>query len=204
MSGSVDIRLELDLPPYLRALNALGKDQMPYAVAQTLTSVAFLAQARLRRQLPRRFRLRSTWTSKGIKVKKARKRDWPATYAMVGTRDEYMVQQETGGIRRARNGKYRAIPARSLRRKASGAVHGAQRPRKLIGDGLAYFGRESIQLTGGKSGRGRKGTAYWLREQVRIRPRWGMRVSVEQTVSRTIQPVFHRQMAAALRSRAAR
>jgi phage gpG-like protein len=203
MSGGLDIRLEVDLPPYLRTLNALGKDQLPFAVASTLTEVASLAQARLRAQLPRRFNIRSKWTAKGIQTKKARKGDWPRTYALVGTRDEYMVQQELGGIRRARSGRYRAIPSRVVKRRASGAVRKDQRPRALIGKGRAYFGTESIQLTGGKSGRGRKGTAYWLREQVRMRPRWGMRQSVQQTAATTIQPVFRRKMTAALRSRSA-
>ena len=204
MSGALDIRVEFDLPPYLRTLNALGKDQLPFAVAGTLTEVAKLAQASVRRQLPRRFNIRSPWTAKGIRIKPASKRHWPNSYALVGTTDEYMVQQELGGIRRARGGRFRAIPARTIKRKASGGVRKDQRPRALIGKGRAYFGNKSIQLTGGKSGRGRKGTAYWLREQVRMRPRFGMRETIEHTATVTIQPVFRRRMTASLRSRAAR
>lgn len=201
MSGDLDIRVEFDLPPYLRALNHLGKNQLPFAVASTLTAVAKVAQANVKRVLPRRFKLRSTWVQRGIRIKPARKSDWPRSYALVGSRDPYMVDQETGGQRRARRGKYRAIPAKRVQRKASGAVRRAQSPRSIIGKGRGYFGDRAILLKDTRRTKHRAKTMYLLRRTVSIRPRFGFEDTVQQTAARRIIPIFRRKLTAALRSR---
>ncbi|MBF0602152.1 MAG: hypothetical protein HQL07_00495 [Nitrospirae bacterium] len=74
--------------------------QVRFAAAQALTKTAQDAQAEVRRQLPERFTTRTGWLAKGIRVRAANKTDLTATVSVL---DQFMVLQETGGIKEKQN-----------------------------------------------------------------------------------------------------
>ena len=200
---TLDVSVELELKPYLALLNKLGKDQMPFAVAKTLTQVAAEAQKDVKGVLPSRFTLQSRRLVKGVQTDRANKRDWPNPYAVVGHLDQIMVDQELGGIRRGKNGGYRMIPTRRVKRGKSGKISKAQTPRRLIEKKSVFFKDQSLRLKDTRRTTHRAPTMYLGRKQVRIRPRFGFRSTVESAVARHIQTTFTRNMQAALRSRRA-
>lgn len=197
-----EVSVTLEIRPWQRAMNSLGKDQLPFAVASTLSKVAVDAQHAVRRELPKRFTLRSNWTQRGILTTPAKKRDWPRITAVVGSRDEFLVQHETGGVFRPRRSKFHAIPTKRVQRKASGAVRKAQTPRALIERGRGYFAGRSIKLSDTRRTKQQAGTMFFLRPTVRIRPVLGFESTVRETAHARLQSTFRSQLSAALRSRA--
>lgn len=198
------VEAQLVLRPWLRALNAVGKDQMPFAVARTLTDVAKDAQEEVRRVLSRRFEIRSKHPLRGIQVEPAKKRDWPRTRARVGTRDQYIAQHERGGVFRPRSSSYHAIPTRRVKRTKSGRVRKRDRPREIIEGKRGFFTDRTIRLNDYRRRQRRAPTMFLLRRQIRLQPRLGFEDTVRQTAAARMQPTFTRHMAAALRSRASR
>lgn len=203
MSGGIQVKAEVDIASWQRAWNALGRDQLPFATAATLTSLAKSAQARVRQELPSRFKVRSTWTSRGIQIQPASKRDWPRAYALVGTRDAHMVDQELGAVRKPRSGRNIAIPTKRVKRKGSGAVRAAQRPRRLIQRKKAYATQRAIKLKDTRRTKHQAAVMFLLRPVVKIRARFGFEDTVRDVVRREASQAFQRELGRALRTRRA-
>lgn len=200
---TLDVSIELEVEPYLALLNKLGKDQMPFAVATTLTDVAKIAEADVKTVIPRRFNLTNKRAVSGVKRVNAKKGDWPNPHALIGHLDQYMVDHELGGIRRGRNGGYRMIPTKRVKRGKRGKIDARERPRRLISNKRVFFKDQSLRLKDTRRKKHRAPTMYLGRKQVRIRPRFGFRGTVESAAARHMQPIFTRNMKAALRSRRA-
>jgi hypothetical protein len=84
---------------------------LPYATAVALTRTAKRAQTKIRRNLPRRFIIRKKWVGKGVQIKPATKK---RHVAVIFSRDEFMVRQEEGGIKRPK-GRHIAVPGSGIR-----------------------------------------------------------------------------------------
>ena len=95
-TASVNISIHCD-PKQVNAIQAEIERQMPFAAASALTKVASRCQREIRRVLPSEMVIRNSWTSRGIQVQRAEKSDWPHCTAIVGSKDVYMIDQETGG-----------------------------------------------------------------------------------------------------------
>ncbi|MCX8017306.1 MAG: hypothetical protein N2690_05335, partial [Rhodocyclaceae bacterium] len=109
------------------------------SVAKALTHVAFEARDEVRRSLPQRFTLRRPWVSQGILAQGATARELKAA---VGSRDAFMVGQETGGTRPGPN----AIPLGPLAKQArTRVIPESQWPRQLL-RGKGVFVRRGIVL----------------------------------------------------------
>jgi len=112
----------------VRTLERFRVDQYPFAAAVALTRTAQDAQAEVRAGLPRRFTIRNRWVSQGIRIVPATKR---RLESWVGSRDDFMALQETGGIKRPR-GEHLAVPTEKVRRRKRGLISKAQRPRRVL------------------------------------------------------------------------
>jgi hypothetical protein len=196
---SVRVEAKVELQPWLRAMNHLGKSQLPYATASTLSSLAIGAQKDVRRAMPGIFDLTSKKAQNSIRIQKAKKSDWPHPYSIVGSKAEFAALQETGGVKRPKGGRMLAIPTRLSKPKGR-PVTKARRPRAVIEKGTARFtsDRKSIRRI---YKRKPDPVLFFLRRQARVKPRFGFEQLVEDSVRRRAQPTFNRAMRHALAGR---
>lgn len=113
----------------------LSHRRVEFAAAKTLTRLAVDSQEQVRRELPRRFEIRNKGVAQGIRIKPATRKDLSAA---VGSIDEFMVLQETGGTKRSRSGQSLAVPDSrrepgAIKRSRRGAVTKATSPAGLLG-----------------------------------------------------------------------
>ena len=198
----VQFEIESNAPQVMRDLDALARKQLPFALATTLTRVAQVSVQRKRKQMPNLFTVRSKAVERGITMQRAEKRDWPNTKAVVGSRDEFMVLQEICGLKRPGSGSNVAIPSKAIQRTASGRVRASQKPKAILSKKSG-----SIAKAGGKpvirrkvTKRNNLGIMFLLRPSTQIKPRLGLRVTVQRVVAQELGKTFERSLDQALAS----
>lgn len=198
------VRVEVDTAQ----LKAWGEKavtkQVPFATAAALSRIAVVARDEVRDDLPEHFKIRSGWVARGIRAVVAKKSDWPKPTSTVGVEDEFMLLQETGGVKMAKLSHHVgalarvAVPTRAVPRGANGAVRTSWRPKNLLASrqGPAKPGRRgfkgprafksdryggSIILAQPRAGGLSKHLTvlYFLRAQTRLKPRFEFRKTVE-------------------------
>jgi hypothetical protein len=108
------------------------KSQVPFATALALTTAAGWCRTEVVRKLPEEFIIRNNFTRRGIKTERANKSDWPKCYSVVGSVDEYMVDQAEGGTRtKTKRNKSFPIPY-SIRSSIQDLIPKRQWPSKLL------------------------------------------------------------------------
>lgn len=209
--------MRITLPIAARAVRGWQR-QIPFALKQALNGTILAAQREVLRQLPKRFIVRSNWVAKGLRTRFARKDDLTA---VIGSKDAFMAAQELGGEKTAQ-GQDMAIPigpggtspalrgaglrGKTLKSRWPSAMPGTFAIRTKEGQDLVLQRTERYRSVS----RGRKGgfsivrddrvrVVYRLRKKVRIKARWGFRVTVALTVGDVLGKLFALEMAAALR-----
>lgn len=181
----------------------LVQDQVPFAGTVALTRLAQDVKVAEADDLPRRLKTHGTRLERGLRVRRAEKRDWPNAKAEVGSVDEFLVLQEFGGTKTAQKGaSHVAIPARYVearRRPTTGRFPGALLPRKIPKahkiEGEAI--RANVRVAGG----GSSDRVFWfLRRSVQIKPRLRFRQTAESTAKANYGDHFERELTAAIRS----
>lgn len=192
--------------------------QVPYALAQALNGTVLAARQEVLRQLPRKFVIRSNWVARGLRTRFATKRDLAA---VIGSKDEFMREQELGGEKTAQ-GQAMAVPigpggaspalrgpglrGKTLKSRWPSAMPGTFAIRTHDGQDLILQRTERYKSVG----KGRRGgfaivrddrvrVLYRLKSKVRIRARWGFRVTVALTVGDVLGKLFALELAAAIR-----
>lgn len=92
---------------FRRKLTVVGTQQLPFALALTLTRTAEEAVAVNKANLPSRFIIRRNWIAKGYRVDRATKTQLTATIKHL---DPFMALQEFGGTKTAGPAGVVAIP----------------------------------------------------------------------------------------------
>jgi hypothetical protein len=192
------ITIDVDLRGFERWSSSAIVRQVPFATAKALTQLAVPARDKVRSDLPHHFHLRSGWTARGVQAVPARKSDYPNSFAVVGSRDEWMVIQETGGVKRPAHTDLLAIPTKrqTWRRSASGRMPKAQRPKALIRGGKAFQQGDLIMQRDPPFG-----VLYFLRPRAQLEARFEFRPTVETLVKARYSFVFRRALDDALRPR---
>lgn len=188
-----------------RALQVVFRAQIPFATAWALTAVAGDARDYTRRRLDSHFTIRNPRTRRGITINPALKSQWPRPFAEVGTRDPWMPQHVTGGLKQPERGaKGVAVPTRIVTRTGSGAVKPSQKPkvlrdkpavsvvpdgsRRLITEDFDPKRRERLVVNGKRVQRADKraqlGRGVWfiLVPQAKIRRTWPFDDEVQMVV----------------------
>ncbi|MDI9240750.1 hypothetical protein QLQ15_17745 [Lysobacter sp. LF1] len=127
----VDVETNADV--IAASFGVLASDQIPFASAQALTSLAFDGQRASKLELAQALTLRNRFSQAGIQVNRAEKGNWPNQQAEVGIdpRRSYLVDHVVGASREGgRHG--RAILADERLRNARGRVAKKDRPRALL------------------------------------------------------------------------
>lgn len=201
-----DVRIAVPNGPALFAsLNALARDQIPFASAVTFKRLAERSVDLARGRLSKRFTLRNRGLPKGIAMDPRngpRKKDWPdlKQSVVVEPRFGFLADHEDGGKRHAKGGRRLAIPTKivhSRMRTTRGAIKKSVRPASLR---EAYVEKGILQATTRKLPRGLR-LFYLLRPEVRLKPRLGLRSDVFEVVGNDYGPFFQKELDAALRSR---
>lgn len=179
MANDAPFQIEFDATDLVNQLNSLQVRQWPFARAMAATKLAYDARDDLREDLPKKFRLTSTWLQRGIIVDKATKTNPVAT---VYSRDKYMSDHVTGAIRKPRK-KMLAVPTKQVRRTGKGKISKGQRPAAVMRKRNVFIddnsaGKPAIMQRVGKSIR----VLYGLRPQVNVRKRWDFQGTVTKAV----------------------
>lgn len=208
----VDLRIDLELSPTLRALDDLKRKQIPFATALALTRTAQHAQREIKRDLPRRFELRSPFVERGVRIEAATKAKLEAAVLWRGPQGSKfglsLARQETGGSKRpysrAIPGGYLALP-RDVKRDGRGIIPRSQRPGALLKRKRVY-----IQQDAGRGAaimqRGTKGAPpvmlYYLEKRpARIKPRFHFRETAVAAARKVFKKEFGKAFAKAIASR---
>ncbi len=77
--------------------------QLPQATADALSGLAFRAREALSSEMKEKFTLRTPYTLKSLRVKRATKKDWPNPIAYIGSVAPFMGLQTEGGDKVAKN-----------------------------------------------------------------------------------------------------
>jgi len=119
-------------------LDGIGRNQIPFAAALTLTRLAQESQGDLRQDMGKFFTLRSERRLKGgIRIKPARKADFKrgTMYSEVKDIDRFMALHVIGGTKKPFKKRYVAIPSRESIaqgvRTTSGAIKAAKKPSRI-------------------------------------------------------------------------
>jgi len=108
-------------------------DQLPFAIAKTMTESVKAAQSEMIAQAHRVFKVRTSWANQrskyGFRVKTASKRNLRAS---VYSNAPFLEGHE-GADTRTPAGQHFAIPQAGVRRTARGLVRKDQRPQRLQG-----------------------------------------------------------------------
>lgn len=120
----ITLTIDSNIPDVIRQLDDVRQRQVPFAIALALTTLAVDAQKGVRGNLPRRFTIRRSWVSQGIRTRRATKQ---RPESSVFTLDEFMVLQEEGGEKRPRR-KHLALPAERTAR----VIPRSKRPRAVL------------------------------------------------------------------------
>lgn len=127
------IEIETNASALALVFGNMSADQVPYASANALTTLAFNAQRVEKSEIARHLHLRNKFSQSGLQVNKANKADWPHQQSEVGIEQKrsYLIDQVLSGQRQG-GSHGRAIIADLKLRNANGRVTGPNKPRALI------------------------------------------------------------------------
>lgn len=195
----VSFAIDANLPPVTHRLDRLARTQVPFASALALTRTAEDARKRIIGHLPQRFVIRSAFLEKGIRIRKASKR---RLQAHVFSRDPFMRDQEYGGTRTGGRDGLLEMPRRE-RKSKSDLLKRSRHPAaklKKAGHFLAPVSKPPGAM--GVYRRVRKGppVLLWVLDPrpAKIRPVWGFRQDVADTVARNFDRNFGQALGRAI------
>jgi hypothetical protein len=135
--------IDFDATALVNQLTSLQVREWPFARAIAATKLGYDARDELRKELPEKFKLTSTWLQRGIVVDKATK---PNPVATVYSRDKYMADHVTGAIRKPRR-RMIAVPTKQVKRTGKGKISKAQRPARLLQKKNVFIKKKSADLS---------------------------------------------------------
>ena len=166
----MQISAECDVPGDLMPKMAR---QVPYAAMLALNASAFDARDAVKAELPKRFKLKNSFTASRILVDKASRSSLVAHV----TAPDYMGKQEDGGTVKPL-GKHLAAPE-LLRGKI---LRKAQRPKAALDrEGVFILKRGSRRSIAQKRGKTLK-ILFWMTGTQQFDKRFDMRLTVEKAV----------------------
>jgi len=202
-----------------------ARRQVPFAVANTLTDIAFMARTEIvEKTYPRSFQVKNKrFAGVVFRVDKANKRTLTASiYDRIaragGKGSAYLARHESGGTKTSQSSTNVAIPGRKVKqfiRGASGQVKNSYRPTTLLGKpnfwkgrlkktgNEAIFGRE-LNVKTGKAMRGVKGEVkvyYILKPQAHIKKSFPYYDAIKKVAHQNLQRSFTKNLAKAMATR---
>lgn len=141
------LQLVLDSRQFLDLSNRMfdiAKRGVPHAARNALNQAAFETRERYREEVARSLIHRNTWTMRSIGMERAKGIDLHRLTARVGSTQEYMALQESGGVQRKRGEQGKPIPTRIASGEGEGSAPRqrlVRRPNRLANIALGLRGR---------------------------------------------------------------
>ena len=138
IAGGMSMNMESNLSAFTKALDAFGKNQLPFATAGALTATAFIVRNTVvNDEYPRAFNVRNKGLPRrAFRVDKANKRHLEARVYDSLNKD-FLSLQESGGVKTPQ-GNSIAVPTDNIRLTGRG-VNKGRRPRALLSGGKKAF-----------------------------------------------------------------
>lgn len=135
---SIVINMETNISALTKALDAFGKDQIPFATSRALNATAHVVRKTVVEDTyPRAFTVRNKrFPHVAIKVKNSTKRNLEAV-VFDRLEKDFLQRQAVGGIKKPR-GNTVSVPTDEIRLSGRGAPKG-RRPRALLAGGKRAF-----------------------------------------------------------------
>ncbi|MEP3245120.1 MAG: hypothetical protein ABJN40_13240 [Sneathiella sp.] len=195
--------IELDTHKHTRWLSSIAREQLPFAVARTLTMTAKDAQGTLKDEMSEKMTIRTGWVKAGLKITPARKKDGlHRMTSIVGHIDWYMAQQmgKQSKVRSARKNDYQFIP-RAIRRTKTGKISKANRPGRILRKKNVFFQKRSKGYGAiVQKRRNRLVTLYSATKKQTIKPKMDLHQTSGQMATRRMNKNFVVAMRGAMRS----
>lgn len=196
------IKVDIETAATRFDLNKLQKEQIPFATALALTRTAQDAQRFIKDDMPRRFTIRRKFVLKGVKIVPAKKRDiinFGLASSEVFSKDRFMWIHEPGGVKKAPSGKkHLAIPSPLIRTSKNRVVPKSRYVAKVLQNKKKFFidmDRKNRPAVFKRVTKNKTKVAFWLRPQVKIKPRWNF----GKTAARAVRLKFVKNFNAAMR-----
>lgn len=159
----------------VRIFGEIARDQLPFASAQALTTMAFEGRKAAQAELAQSLVLRNRFSTTGIQVNRAEKADWPNQKAEVGVeaRRSYLIDHVLGGKRQG-GAHGRAILEEERLRGPTGRIARKDRPGALL-----KLARRKIR--GGRPKGAKNGQRSTPLPFVLYSSRWGNEVLARRT-----------------------
>lgn len=200
------ISISINTAEFNRWMNGVARQQVPFATAQALTQTAKDAQGDLKAEAGRMMTLRNAHTARGIRIKRADKRDGiNAMNSQVGSIDWYVEGQSQDGdsTRTPRQSRYRYIPVKARTNKAR-SIPKRLKPSALAASPKVFWRHKSNGSALVYQRMGRKGNKlkllYVAVPQQRIKPKLSLAKTVTLTAQRRLRRNFIKSMGKAIKS----
>jgi len=197
-------QIQVDYSDLRTKLDSLGRSQIPFATALALTKISKEIQGELRSGLDGKFKIRSSWLSRGITIIPARKSDWPYCQAEVGSRDKFMELQEFGGEKTALRHSL-SVPINARGPGQMGTLPPSRWPSRLLKK-KGYFIKETKSGNKALFGPDLSGDIggikmiYLFQRRVRVNARWNLRDVSSERVSSSWNRIFGTALGQAIAS----
>lgn len=210
------IEIEHNIPQVQVTLRGFIRN-VAYGISQALNQTVLAAQGQVRRELPRAFKIRSSWVSRGVRVRLSSKTNLEAA---VGSVDPFMKLQELGG-EKEQGGKEMAVPigpggaskalrgsdlmGKTLRSKWPSAMPGTFVIKTRAGVPMILQRTERYRSL--RKGRGggfsivrddKVRVLYTLHRKVRIKAKWNLFGLVSRTAGFVLPPLLRLEILSAL------
>lgn len=129
----MDITVTTNAGSLAEMFSNVFRDQVPFATAQALTTLAFMGRSATQSELAASMQLRNRYSAGGVQVNRAEKSDWPDQKAEVGIDKgrSYLIDHVTGGKREGGTHGRAILEDESLR-GGSGRIAKSKRPGAMI------------------------------------------------------------------------
>lgn len=191
-SFQMQVSVKTDAEEVAKFFGLLGRRHIPFAFERAFRALGIEAQKEVREELPKRFVLRGQRVSKGVQYWYTKRSAWPNMQVEIGSRDEFMALQETGGTKRPAQHRMLAVPTLQVRRghTISGRIPKAFTPKRLMQSGRGEINRKRATVLMWLKQRGVSRPAYVLARQAKLQPRFGLRTTVEGVVQLRFGKLF--------------
>lgn len=196
----MDFSIKVDAAAAISQVRGIKDNQLPFALARSLTMSAKDGQGKMIEELPEHFTLRTKWympqTPFGFKIKPATKRNFTSE---IYSKAPWIVDFEEGAIRTPQGTAF-AVPQPDVRRTKRGLITKGQKPKMILRRpirpaiimGAAIFWRATK--------RGPLKFLYALGHKATIKPRLKFQATIEKVVTDKFPDNFKKSFEDALKN----
>ena len=137
----IDVSIRTDIAKLEAQLDAVGRKELPFALALGATRTAQIVQREIRDEMERVFENPTRWTMNSLYLRAAKKRDTPPSarvwfkdFAPKGTPAGKYLRPEVFGGQRNQKRSERALQARGIMSPGQWALPGREAPRDKYGN----------------------------------------------------------------------